>query len=101
MEDDLSDRHSRIDPREATLPPTACAGPKRCEPLAGALFVILAAGVTSGFFLISACGRGTQGARASTRLRWEERRVELDRAASQAEAEGRAREPGREDRPRE
>ena len=49
---------------------------------------ILAAGATCLLVLVSGSMRSTQGARASTRLRWERRAVELDRAVERAKAEG-------------
>ncbi len=57
---------------------------KRCEPLAGAMIVLFLGATAGGLVLVSASSRGTQGARASTRLKWEERRIEIEAAAAKA-----------------
>lgn len=64
-------------------------GRKACEPLAGALAVFLTGAAAGILVLVSASSRGTQGARASTRLTWEERRIEIDAAAVRAGLEPR------------
>ena len=53
-----------------------------------AVVIVLVVGATSALTLVGARTRGTQGARLSTRLQWEERRIELQEAATRAEAEG-------------
>jgi hypothetical protein len=60
--------------------------------LAGAAVCLtLGAGVV--LVLVSGAMSPTQGSRASTRLRWEERRAEINRIADQAEADGKLRRP--------
>ena len=60
--------------------------------LAVGLIVLGAAG--GGLFVLVHAGmRSTAGARASTRLKWDLREAELDRAIAKAQAEGKLRKP--------
>ena len=86
-------------PEEKSQDPPAPAGRKRYqkqpEPgsvgliVGGVVTLTLAAGVV--FVLVSVAMTPTQGARASTRLQWVERRAEIDRIVAQAEADGKLR----------
>jgi len=70
---------------------------KEAEPhhnlIAGAI-VVMVAGATGLVVLASGGLTATQGARASTRLKWELRQAEVDQIAAKAEAEGKLRKPG-------
>ena len=57
----------------------------------GSAGIFLAVGATSILVLVSSCARSTQGALRSTRLQWEERTIELDKAVTKAQAEGKLR----------
>ena len=56
-----------------------------------AFAMVLIAGASGVFMLVSARCGATQGARLSKRLQWEERRTEIDKAVAQAKAEGKLR----------
>ena len=82
-------------PQDPPAPVRRTRYQKQAEPgsvgllVGGAITLTLAAGVV--LVLVGGALTPTQGARASTRLEWVERRAELDRIAAQAEADGKLR----------
>jgi hypothetical protein len=65
--------------------------PGKSHPLSitlGGALIVLTATAIGAVVLVRAVPCRTAGARASTRLQWEERRAEIDDAVRRAEAEG-------------